>query len=238
MKPVLVLPARLALFAVMSFILFTGCKKYDENTVRDVDGNVYRTIVIGGNTWMAENLRTTKFRDGSPITLVTDQVQWTGLSSSAYCWPENNSANKNPLGGLYNGYAVSHSKGLCPDGWHVSTDGEWQELEKAAGLPAALASTTGDRGEDENVGGHLKATTSWDAPNEGADNSTGFTALGTGYRRPPGEFEWFRQWTGYYTSTTSNPGNLWMRYLGYDLKAIARTERDLQYGYSIRCVKD
>jgi hypothetical protein len=120
MEPVLILPARLAWLAVMSSILFTGCKKDDENTVKDIDGNVYRTIVIGGNTWMAENLRTTKFRDGSPITLLTDQVQWTG----------------------------------------------------------------------------------------------------------------------YYTSTTSNPGNLWMRYLGYDLKAIARTERDLQYGYSIRCVKD
>jgi uncharacterized protein (TIGR02145 family) len=226
------------LLITLASVTTNSCKKDNDDTVTDIDGNVYRTIAIGGNIWMAENLRTTKFRDGSAIPLVTDATQWTGLSSSAFCWPENSITNKNPLGGLYNGYAVNDPKGLCPTGWHVSTDGEWQELEISVGLPQAEASVDGDRGENENTGGVLKATTSWDAPNAGADNSSGFTALGTGYRRPPGEFEWFKQWTGYYTSTISNPGNLWMRYLGYDVKAIARLERDLQYGYSIRCVKD
>jgi len=211
-----------------------GCKKDDDKTLTDADGNIYKTITIGGNVWMAENLRTTKFNDGSAISLVTDGGQWTGLNTPAYCWCENNAANKNTLGGLYNGYAVRDSRGLCPTGWHVATDQDWIDLELSQGLKQADASTTGDRGEDENVGGHLKSISTWDAPNSGADNSSGFSALGTGYRRPPGEFDWFRQWTGYYTSSTSNPGYLWMRYLGYDMKAIARVERSLQYGYSIK----
>lgn len=75
----------LPLLLVGILILATGCKKNDDDTVTDIDGNVYRTIFIGGNTWMAENLRTTKFRDGSSIQLVTDIGQWTGMSSAAYC---------------------------------------------------------------------------------------------------------------------------------------------------------
>jgi uncharacterized protein (TIGR02145 family) len=120
----------------------------------------------------------------------------------------------------------------------VASDQNWIDLEISQGQNQAVATGTGDRGEDDNVGGHLKSITNWDAPNSGADNSSGFSAMGTGYRRPPGALEWFRQWTGYYTSTTSNPGYLWMRYLGYDMKAIGRWERELKYGYSIRCVKD
>ena len=231
--------SEITLFLFM-FILFLvyGCKKDDENTITDIDGNVYKTKTIGGNVWMTENLRTTKFNDGSAISLVTDAVQWTGLNTPAYCWCDNNAANKNTLGGLYNGYAVKDSRGLCPTGWHVATDQDWVDLELSQGLIQADATVTGGRGDDENVGGHLKSTTTWDAPNSGADNSSGFSALGTGYRRPPGEFEWFRQWTGYYTSSTLTQGYLWMRYLGYDMKAIAKVERSLQYGYSIRCVKD
>jgi uncharacterized protein (TIGR02145 family) len=225
--------------SLVFILLFTnGCKKDDDDTVTDVEGNVYKTKTIGANVWMTENLRTTKFNDGSAISLVTDAVQWTGLNTPAYCWCENNASNKNTLGGLYNGYAVKDSRGLCPTGWHVATDQDWIDLELSQGLKQEDAYTSGDRGENENVGGHLKSITTWDAPNSGADNSSGFSALGTGYRRPPGEFDWFRQWTGFYTSSTSNPGYLWIRYLGYDMKAIARVERSLQYAYSIRCVKD
>lgn len=219
-------------------IMLISCKKEKDDTVTDIDGNVYNTVEIGSNIWMKENLRTTRFREGSDIALVTDAFQWTGLGSAAYCWCENNAANKSPLGGLYNGYAVIDSRGLCPTGWHVSTDAEWVDMELALGLQQAEAYTVADRGETENVGGHLKSLTTWDAPNSGADNSSGFSALGTGYRRPPGEFDWFRQWTGYYTSTISNPDFLWIRYIGYDMKAIGRFERSLQYGYSIRCVKN
>lgn len=226
--------------AIIFALLFAGCKKEkdDPNILTDIDGNQYNVITIGSQTWMKENLRVTRFRDGSQIAYIMDAAAWTSSTSPAYCWCENNSDNKNSFGGLYNGYAVRDSRGLCPTGWHVATDSDWKNLETTAGMMPSDLNTVGDRGETENVGGHLKSITTWDSPNLGADNKTGFTALGTGYRRPPGEFSWFKQWTGFYTSTTSSDNNLWMRYLGYDMKAIARVERSLNYGYSIRCVKD
>lgn len=221
------------------FLFIVSCKKDDSDTVKDIDGNVYKTIFIGGKTWMAENLRTTKFRDGTAIPYVTGESDWAALTSAAYCWPENNAAYKSPYGGLYNGYAVLDIRGLCPAGWHIATDGDWIALELEMGLPQAEAYLDAIRAEDQNVGGKLKATINWDAPNLGANNSSGFSAYGTGYRRPTGEFNWFRQWTGYLTSTpATNPGNFWMRYLGYDLKGIDRHERSRDYGYSARCVKD
>ena len=95
----------LCLFLFILLIAY-GCKKDDDKTLTDVDGNIYKTITAGGNVWMAENLRTTKFNDGSAISLVTDGGQWTGLNTPAYCWCDNNASNKNTLGGLYNGYGI------------------------------------------------------------------------------------------------------------------------------------
>jgi uncharacterized protein (TIGR02145 family) len=221
-------------------LLATSCKKEnnDPGTVTDIDGNVYNTVTIGTRVWFKENLRTTKFKDGSLIQPVTEQAAWTTLTSPGYCWYDNNLANKTTYGGLYNGYAVKESRGLCPTGWHVATDADWVDMEMAYGLPQAQGSIEGDRGVAENVGGHLKDLQHWDAPNSGADNSSGFSALGTGYRRPTGEFEWLRQWTGFYTSTATDASHLIQRYLGYDYQGISRRPYSLTYGYSIRCVKD
>lgn len=239
MKSTLMLSVRLAVVAVISLILFTGCKKDDENTVKDIDGNVYRTLVIGGNTWMVENLRTTKFRDGSGISLATDNTEWAGQSTAAYCWPENNQANKATMGAFYNGYAVFDTRGLCPAGWAIPSDEDWIDLELELGLPQAQAYLDDVRGEDENIGGKMKATVNWENPNLGANNSSGFSAYGTGHRYPSGEFNYYRQWTGYLSTTpATTQGNYWMRYLGYDIKGIDRHERSRQYGFSVRCLKD
>jgi len=229
----------LLVLSILLMILATGCKKNnDDTTVTDKDGNVYNILTIGGKSWMAENLRTTKFRDGSAIALVPDVSEWSGQTSAAYCWPENDNSNKSTYGGLYNGYAVKDSRGLCPTGWHVSTEAEWIALEIELGLPQAETNTTGMRAESENVGGKLKATSRWNSPNTGANNSSGFSAVGTGYRRPAGEFPHFMEWTGYFTSTTSSAGKLWMRYIGYNTGGSEREEREIEYGYCIRCVKD
>ena len=239
MKKIRNFHAMLLVIVTMTLIAFAGCKKDDENSVKDIDGNVYSTIVIGGNTWMAENLRTTKFRDGSGIALVTDNTEWAGQNTAAYCWPENNQANKVTYGAFYNGYAVFDTRGLCPTGWHIPSDQDWINLELELGLPQAQAYLDAIRGEDENVGGKMKATVNWDDPNLGANNSSGFSAYGTGYRRPSGEFNWYRQWTGYLTTTlATTQGNYWMRYLGYDIQGIDRHERSREYGYSVRCIKD
>lgn len=232
-----IIPAMAA--GILFLLAIVCCQKEETDTVTDIDGNVYKIVAIGGNIWMAENLRTTKFTDGTAIPLVTGEAEWAALSSSAYCWPENNASNKSTLGGLYNGYAVFETRGLCPTGWHIPTDAEWIDLELELGLPQAEAYLDAVRGEDQNVGGKLKATVNWNAPNLGANNNSRFSAYGTGYRRPPGEFDWFREWTGYLTTTpANNPGDYWMRYLGYDIQGTDRHQRSRQYGYSVRCIKD
>jgi uncharacterized protein (TIGR02145 family) len=231
----------ITLFSVfISFLLLAVSCKKDEvpGTVTDIDGNVYKTVTIGGDVWMAENLKTTKFRDGSAIALVSDNNQWAGLTSAAYCWYDNSNTNKTTFGGLYNGYAVKDSRGLCPVGWHVATDDEWVDMELGQGLVQGQAYSDGDRGVTENVGGHLKSTLHWDSPNSGADNKSGFSAVGSGYRRQTGDFEWIGQWAGFYTSTGPDADHLYRRYLGYDFKGISRSSYILNYGYSIRCVKD
>jgi len=141
-------------------------------TVVDRDGNEYKTIVIGTQTWMAENLRTTMYNDGSDIPLVTDNTEWSVLTTPAYC-NYNNSTNLDTIGTygrLYNGYAVS--KDICPTGWHVPNGDDW------AILMQSLTS-------EEFAGGKMKeaGTTHWYDPNYYANNESGFTALPAGWRR-------------------------------------------------------
>lgn len=119
------------LFSLIAIILITitGCKKTDEpETVTDIDGNTYKAVTIGSQTWMAENLKTTKYNDGTSVPLITDFTEWFGLNTPAYCWYDNSEANnKETFGALYNWYAVETGK-LCPTGWHVPSDDDWQTL--------------------------------------------------------------------------------------------------------------
>jgi uncharacterized protein (TIGR02145 family) len=134
--------------------------------VSDIDGNDYKTIQIGIQEWMAENLKTTKYNDGNSIPNVTDFIEWSDLITGVYCWYKNDaSAYKATYGALYNWFTVSTGK-LCPAGWHVPSDAEWTTLYGYLG-GAGVA------------GGKLKetGTTHWISPNTGATNSSGFTAL-------------------------------------------------------------
>jgi uncharacterized protein (TIGR02145 family) len=146
-----------------------SCKKSttNTNTVKDMDGNVYKTVKIGNQNWMAENLRTTKYRNGDPIPLITDAGAWSNLSSGAYQGPF--FADKLEYGNFYNWFAVSDPRNIAPEGWHVATDADYTEL----------ATFLGGNGV---AGGKLKetGTTHWEAPNTDATNETGFSALGAG----------------------------------------------------------
>jgi uncharacterized protein (TIGR02145 family) len=164
------------LFAITLF--YIGLTGIQAQTVKDIDGNVYKTITIGTQVWMAENLRTTKLDDGKIVPLVTDDKIWAGLNTPAYCWYTNNAPeNKNKYGALYNWYTVSTNK-LCPRGWHVPTDAEWKTLIT-------------NLGGESVAGGKLKekGTSHWQSPNAGATNETGFTALPSGERKQSGVFE-------------------------------------------------
>ena len=106
----------------LHLILINSCSKDEaENnpaSITDKDGNVYTSVTIGTQVWMVENLKTTKYNDGTPIPNVTDNTEWSNLTTPAYCWYDNDITKKNPYGALYNGYAVRTGK-LCPTGWHV-----------------------------------------------------------------------------------------------------------------------
>jgi len=195
-------------------------------SVTDIEGNVYPIVVIGSQTWMKENLKTTKYRNGDAIPNVTDNTAWLNLSSGAYCWYNNNYGTYGATyGALYNWYTVSDNRNVCPIGWHVPSDGEWTNLTEYLG------------GESV-AGGKMKeiGSTHWNSPNTGATNESGFTAL-------PGEErnDLFSSQIGRYgfwwsSSVNTNP---WYRGLFYNQSYIyVNSDCTKNYGFSVRCIKD
>ena len=121
---------RRIIFTAICFILMTNAllNAQTEQTVKDIDGNVYRTISLGNQVWMIENLKVTRYRNGDKIPNVTNQADWDKLNSGSYCWYNNEIANKTNYGALYNWYAVSDSRNLAPQGWHIATEKDWKLL--------------------------------------------------------------------------------------------------------------
>ncbi len=160
----------------------------ETGTVTDIDGNVYQTVTIGTQVWMAENLKVTHYRNGEAIPNVTDNATWEGLTTGAYSEYDNDINNVATYGRLYNWYSVSDIRNMAPAGWHVPTDAEWKQLEMYLGMSQAQADATGWRGTTE--GGKLKesGTTHWISPNTGATNESGFTGLPGGYRASNGPY--------------------------------------------------
>jgi len=172
---------RILIFPLTAFffllIIAVACKKEDEPeptpdplpvpvTVKDIDGNIYHTVTIGTQTWMLENLKVTHYRNGDPIPHITDTIQLANLTTGAYINYKNNSANSDIYGRLYNWYAVVDGPLLAPEGWHIPSQNEWQILIDYLG-------------GDTIAGAKLKevGTNHWQAPNTGATNESGFTAL-------------------------------------------------------------
>ncbi|MCX6326960.1 MAG: fibrobacter succinogenes major paralogous domain-containing protein [Bacteroidia bacterium] len=200
-------------------------------TVKDFDGNTYKTIGIGNQIWMAENLRSTKYNDGTAISNVTDPTAWSSLGTTgAYCWYNNDSASyKNVYGALYNWYAVNTGK-LCPVGWHVAADAEWTVLITFLG-------------GESIAGGKLKesGTTHWLSPNLGATNESGFTAMPGGLRYKFGGavFLSMGSWVNFWTATDQISTEAIRRALVNTTKEVYRDDHSSKMdGYSVRCLKD
>ncbi len=195
--------------------------------VTDADGNSYSTVWINGLLWMAENLKTTKYNDGTDIPLVTDKTEWL-KTTPAYCWYNNDLANKNPYGALYNGYAVQTRK-LCPTGWHVPSLAETQGL-------------TDYLGGEGVAGGKLKeaGTEHWYTPNTGGINLKDFTALPGGCRDyGNGNFLNLTRY-GYIWCSTDYVSNVSAYHLRliYNTAASSYGGYSLKAGISVRCVAD
>jgi len=208
-------------------------KKYDNRfnstgavSLTDRDGNVYKTILIGTQTWMAENLKTTKFNDGTSIPLITNGEVWKSLLTPAYCWYNNDQTYKSTYGALYNWYAVTTSK-LCPIGWHVPSNAEWTILTNYLGGLSV-------------VGGKLKeaGTMHWKSPNTGATNETGFKALPGGGRYAGGKFNNIGL-GGFWWSITEYVAldYYYQRMFNYDSELYGNYNSGGD-GFSVRCIKD
>jgi uncharacterized protein (TIGR02145 family) len=197
------------------------------NQITDIDGNTYNTVWIGGQNWMAENLKTTKYTDGTDIPNITDNTEWENLSTGAYAWYDNDEATYgDTYGALYNWYVVETEK-LCPSGWHVPTDEEWTTLTEYLG------------GADV-AGGKLKetGTTHWFDPNEGATNESGFTALPGGYRFLTGDFGSIGD-LGYWWSATKDGANFACnRIMFYNNSDVYIGINSKEFGLSVRCLRD
>lgn len=196
--------------------------------ISDIEGNNYQTVIIGKQEWMATNLKTTKFNDGETIPNVTSDSVWSNLSTPAYAWYENDISNKNNYGALYNWYSVNTGK-LCPNGWHVPSDAEWEILVNYLG--------------GNNVaGGKLKETGTqfWLSPNEKASNESGFSGLASGNRTgfkisPFHQIGYYGDW---WSSSQYLAGTAWSRRLHFNTTTVSRNTGDLKTGYSVRCLKD
>jgi uncharacterized protein (TIGR02145 family)/uncharacterized repeat protein (TIGR02543 family) len=192
----------------------------------DIDGNFYDTITIGTQMWMVENLKTTRYNDGSAIPLVTDNTAWSNLTTSGYCYYNDSATYGTTYGALYNGYSVNTKK-LAPIGWHVPTDSEWTVLITLYG------------GTDL-AGGPLKATgiTYWTSPNTGATNQSGFSALPGGFRDGNGTFEGSGGYGSWWSATAFSATGLWSREVNSSGTNVVRGNSFVGYGFSVRCIRD
>ncbi len=215
----------------LGIILAYGCKKGEDsnNKITDADGNVYTSITIGTQIWLKENLKTTKFCNGDLIRTTTPStLDISGEATSNYQWAyEGNESNVATYGRLYTWYAVTDSRNVCPTGWHVPTDAEWTTLATYLG------------GEDV-AGGKLKeaGTSRWIAPNEGATNSSGFTALPGGYRLLDGTFITIGSFGLWWSSSEYSTTYAWFRSMGYSYSNVFSSYVIRQIGYSVRCLRN
>ncbi len=210
----------------------------ETGTVTDVEGNVYETVKIGEQWWMAENLRTSKYNNGDDLVTGLNDTQWEFTTQGAYSIYNNDEDNHTIYGKLYNWHAVMDTRGLCPAGWQVPSDEEWQQMEMYLGMSQDEAEGTGWRGTDE--GGKLKATGTefWDDPNTGATNETGFTALPAGGRTYLGMYIFLNEWAYFWTSTEQTADySSWYRVLAYNYAQVFRIYNHQNSGFAVRCVK-
>jgi len=206
----------------------------------DKDGNIYQTVQIGDHLWMAENLKVTHYRNGDAIPHLTVNGDWTSTSSGAYCVYDNNPANAETYGNLYNWYAVDDSRNIAPEGWHIPTDEEIKELEMALGMSQSEADDTGWRGTNEGskLAGRADLWYNGDLENDPEFDTSGFSFLPGGYRHCSNGDYYGMYSTGYFWSSTERYGTAWKRDLNYDSTNVNRNYDSKRYGFSVRCVRD
>ena len=219
---------------LLGIILLTGCTKDDKANETNTDSGT--SIKIGAQTWTTKNLDITTYSDGTVIPQVTDPTAWAALTTGAWCYYNNDSANGTTYGKLYNWYAVAGihdtdpntpNKKLAPTGYHIPSDAEWTTLTTYLGGVSI-------------AGGKMKetGTVHWNTPNAEATNSSGFKGLPGGYRDFSGAFANIGSDGNWWSSTESNTADAWGRFLYYGSGYAYRNGFDKAGGFSVRCLRD
>lgn len=198
--------------------------------VSDVDGNVYRTALVGTQKFMIDNLKTTKYANGDPIPNVADDSSWAGLTTGAWCYFNNDSQHDNVYGKLYNWYVTVDPRGICPTGWRVPSNGEWQAM-------------INEQGGDAVAGGKLKSLNStWlPSPNSASTNESGFSAEPSGSRNTFGLFDGLRFYSVWWSTWMPNPPaglDAFSRSVHYNSGIIQNDTNPKSVGNAIRCIKN
>jgi len=220
----------------------------ETDSVTDYDGNEYSTVQIGAQCWMAENLKTTHYADGVKVPWIEGNDVWWefDVCDKAYCYYNDDPSNGDKYGLLYTWAAVMYGlsssndnpsgvQGICPDGWHLPSESEWQELEIYLGMNPAQAASIGLRGSDQ--GSKLKAISGWSNDGNGTDQS-GFNAIPGGSRGTFGRFYAMGNYAYFWSSTESVKKLIWIRQLYYYGTDVLKYDASKTHGYAVRCVKD
>lgn len=227
-----------SVFTLLFLFTNLNINAQQNDTVTDYDGNVYQTVVIGDQEWMAENLKVKHDSAGTEIPLIESSSEWGDLSwtEKAYCMYDNSPSNFDTYGVLYtwtaamdgatsSGLNPSGIQGICPEGWHLPSDAEWLELRDYL---------------SSNAGGKLKeaGTSHWNSPNEGATNETGFTALPGGIRYSNGVFNAIGDEGTWWTSSEYNVSSAWRFSLSFLAGSVGSGYIHKGAGVSVRCLKN
>ena len=229
----------------------------ETGTVTDYDGNVYKTVKIGNQWWMAENLKVTHYPNGDAIPHVTDNTAWANLGDNntddAYCFYNNNAnGEKDIYGALYTWAAAmgdnavsstanpSGVQGVCPDGWHLPSDAEWKQLEMFLGMSESEANSTGLRGTNEGskLAGNADLWNNGNLESNAEFGTSGFSALPGGYRSYGDSFYDVGNLGSWWSSTEGSSSSAYSRYLGYNYAYVSRYNFTKSLGFSVRCLRD
>ncbi len=203
-----------------------GCES--TTSVTDIDGNTYSVVTIGSQCWLGENLKVTHYRNGDAVSEVTDSVDWKALTTEAMCSYGNDNANDAVYGKLYNWFAANDPRGLCPQGWRLPHDNDFTILTEYLDP------------DDEYAGGRLKevGTEHWESPNEGANNSSGFSGLPGGMRFKEGHFDHIGKRGLFWSSRNDGDFEGYFLTLTYETAVAHQTHLYKQNGFSCRCIKE
>jgi len=226
-----------------------GLTRVQAQTVSDIEGNVYNTVTIGTQAWMKENLKTTKYNDGTAIPNLT--TEWGFATTGAYCDFKDIPANSTIYGRLYNWYAVDNNeaskmvsnggKNICPTGWHVSNDAEWTTL-----TDYLTNNGYGYQGSGDDIAKSMAATSGWKiygilgtvGNDQASNNSSGFTALPSGSRSFSGTYDLLEYYTYWWSSSEFSAEGGYYRSMFYNYAVVDRVPTYKRCGFSVRCIKD